>query len=301
MAEATNKITVVTVCDNHFSVMLATLIRSIEINHKQPETIEIYIVEDRISAANKEKIIQSAQHPQIITLYWLKMTEVVDQSLLPLDASSFPLNVYVRLFIPHFLPESCSKVIYLDVDMVVLNDISELWNTDMKGCIIAGVPDRAGTIGTSWAGIKNYAELGLPAETVYYNSGLLLFDLVQWRASTFTEQILECIEKNKQYAAFPDQYGLNVVFANRWHQLDSRWNTYAFSTETNPAIIHFIGQKPIYSSYDNNRSYQQVFLSYLALTAYAGFKTKNKYVRLLQKLSHLLQKKIKMLQHNNPS
>jgi lipopolysaccharide biosynthesis glycosyltransferase len=296
MAGEANKITVVTVCDDHFSVMLATLIKSIEINHKESEIIEIYIVEDKVSAKNKERIILSAQHSKT-TLCWLKMADIVNLSLLPLDTSSFPLNVYVRLFIPHFLPESCSKAIYLDVDMIVLSDLSELWNTDMKGCAIAGVPDRAGTIGTSWAGIKNFVELGLPAETVYYNSGLLLFDLQKWRNSTFTAQILECIEKNKQFANFPDQYGLNVVFANRWHKLDSRWNTYAFSTEERPFIIHFIGQKPIYTSYNNNLKYQEAFFSYLALTEYADFKPRNKYVRLLHKLSHLLQKKLKKLQN----
>jgi lipopolysaccharide biosynthesis glycosyltransferase len=296
MTEETNRITVVTVCDDHFSVMLATLIKSIEVNHKKPEIVEIYIVEDKISITNKKNIIQSAEHSKII-LYWLKMADVVNKRQLPLDTSSFPLNVYVRLFIPHFLPDSCSKVIYLDVDMIVLTDLSELWNTDMKGCVIAGVPDRAGTVGTSWAGIKNFAQLGLPTETVYYNSGLLLLDLVQWRSSDFTEQILECIETNKRFANFPDQYGLNVVFANRWHQLDSRWNTYAFSMEEKPFIIHFIGQKPIYTSYNNSLKYQQEFLSYLALTPYSGFKTRNKYVRLLHKLSHLLQKKIKSLKH----
>jgi lipopolysaccharide biosynthesis glycosyltransferase len=296
MTEETNRITVVTVCDDHFSVMLATLIKSIEVNHKKPEIVEIYIVEDKISITNKKNIIQSAEHSKII-LYWLKMADVVNKRQLPLDTSSFPLNVYVRLFIPHFLPDSCSKVIYLDVDMIVLTDLSELWNTDMKGCVIAGVPDRAGTVGTSWAGIKNFAQLGLPAKTVYYNSGLLLLDLVQWRSSDFTEQILECIETNKRFANFPDQYGLNVVFANRWHQLDSRWNTYAFSMEEKPFIIHFIGQKPIYTSYNNSLKYQQEFLNYLALTPYSGFKTRNKYVRLLHKLSHLLQKKIKSLKH----
>lgn len=300
MTAETNNITVVTVCDDHFSVMLAALIKSIETNHKQPEIVEIYIVEDKISANNKEKIIHTAQHSKTI-LHWLKMTDIVNLSLLPLDTSSFPLNVYVRLFIPHFLPDSCSKAIYLDVDMIVLRDLSDLWNTDMKGCAIAGVPDRAGTIGTSWAGIKNFAELGLPAETIYYNSGLLLFDLEKWRRSTFTAQILECIEKNKQFANFPDQYGLNVVFANRWHQLDSKWNTYAFSVEERPFIIHFIGQKPIYTSYNNNLQYQKAFFSYLALTEYSGFKSRNKYVRLLHKLSHLLQKKFKKLQNINPS
>ena len=66
---------------------------------------------------------------------------------------------------------------------------------------------------------------------------------------------------------FPINMGLNVIFANQWFELDHRWNTFATLNEKDPYIIHFIGRKPIYSSYENNESYATDFFSYLQLTA----------------------------------
>jgi lipopolysaccharide biosynthesis glycosyltransferase len=294
MTEKKARITVVTVCDNHFAVMLAALIKSIECNHLSEENIDLYIVEDGMSEANRKLIISTVEHPKIF-LHWLAMGQVVNKKKLPLDASTFPLNVYTRLFIPHFLPESCSKAIYLDVDMIVRKDLSELWHVDLKGFTIGGVLDRAERVSTSWAGIANYRELGIPPEAGYYNSGLLLIDLQKWRHLNLTEEVITTIIQNKQHANFPDQYGLNVVFANKWHTLDAKWNTYAFQETDDPYVIHFIGVKPIYSSYDNNPKYKREFFEYLSKTGFRNYKPKSGYVRFLKKLYNLAEKKIKTL------
>jgi lipopolysaccharide biosynthesis glycosyltransferase len=292
MKQERNTIVIVTVCDNHFAVMLAALLKSIEVNRWSPEAIDIYIVEDEMTDGNKDKIVSTVKNSSM-SVHWLRMADIIDKKKLPLDASTFPLNVYARLFIPHFLPVSCSRAIYLDVDMIVRTDISELWNVDLHGRVIAGVPDRAPTVSTAWAGVSNYKELGLPSSTIYYNSGLLVIDLVKWRNSNLTQEIIDCIISNKQFASFPDQYGLNVVFANKWHQLDSRWNTYASSENQDPFIIHFIGRKPIYISYDNNQEYKKEFFTYLALTSYRKFRPMKEYMRLSKKLYNVIEKKIK--------
>jgi lipopolysaccharide biosynthesis glycosyltransferase len=294
MREDKGTITLVTVCDNHFAVMLAALIKSIEVNHLSEETIDLYIVEDGMSGVNRKLINNTVQDTKI-SVQWLAMNEVVDKRRLPLDASTFPLNVYTRLFIPHFLPETCTRAIYLDVDMIVRKDLTALWQADLQGRIIAGVLDRAERVSTSWAGIANYQELGIPAETGYYNSGLLLLDLKQWRQLNLTTEIINCIIQNKQHASFPDQYGLNVVFANKWHTLDPKWNTYAFQETEDPFIIHFIGVKPIYSSYNNNVEYKREFFKYLTMTGFKNYKPKSGYVRFLKKLYNLAEKKVKTL------
>jgi lipopolysaccharide biosynthesis glycosyltransferase len=290
-------ITIVTVCDNHFAVMLAALLKSIELNHHTDDAIIIYIVEDQMTEANKAKIKSTVNAPGI-SLCWLKMSEVVDQTKLPLDASTFPLNVYTRLFIPHFLPRSCTRAIYLDVDMIVRAEISDLWNVDLNDKVIAGVPDRAPKVSTSWAGISNYKALGMDPETTYYNSGLLVIDLEKWRNSNLTQEIVDCIIQNKQYASFPDQYGLNVVLANKWQTLDSRWNTFSASTDPDPLIIHFIGRKPIYSSYNSNLEYKKEFFSYLALTSFRDFRPLKEYMRFFKKLYNVIEKKLKTIVNN---
>ena len=78
----------------------------------------------------------------------------------------------------------------------------------------------------------------------------------KWRELNSTERILKCVKENSKYTNFPDQYGLNVVFADEWLELDTKWNCYAVSEEPNPYLIHFIGVKPMYSSYSYNPDYK---------------------------------------------
>ena len=89
--------------------MLAVLIKSIEVNHVSGEQIDFYIVEDQIRPVNKSKIIASLQTP-LITLKWINLLDILPSHInLPADHSSFPLNIYARLFIPYFVPEHIKK------------------------------------------------------------------------------------------------------------------------------------------------------------------------------------------------
>lgn len=286
-----NAVTIVTVCDNHYAVMLAALLKSIEVNHVGNQPVDLYIVDDGLRAESKKKVSESV-NLQVFNLIWLGLEDVIpDKSKLPLDNSTFPLNVYIRLFIPHFIPPSVERVLYLDVDMIVETDIAALWKLDMQGKVIAGVVDRSGTVSSRWGGITNYKALGLAPETKYFNSGLLLMDPAKWREQDVTARILRCVNENSQYAGFPDQYGLNVVLANQWLEMDSRWNSFATSNEPDPYVIHFIGVKPIYTSYDLNQEYRTRFFHYLSLTQWKDFKPLSNNFRLLNKLYNKLVKK----------
>jgi lipopolysaccharide biosynthesis glycosyltransferase len=286
-----NTITIFTVCDNHFSVLLAALIKSIDINHRSDEDINFYIVGDKLTTANKANLQKCADSGKI-SFFWFEINDIIkDKSMLPLDGSSFPLIVYIRLFFPLFTPAEVEKVIYLDVDMIVRKDISMLWNIDLGDKIIGGVPDRSEVVSCSWGGITNYKELGIDSESKYFNSGLLLLSRSKWIEAKITEKIIDCISKNTRYANFPDQYGLNVVFANQWLELDSRWNSYSMLEKEDPFLIHFIGIKPIFTSYNYVVRYKDEFYSYLRLTPWANYKPIGNHVRIFKKIWNKLYKK----------
>jgi lipopolysaccharide biosynthesis glycosyltransferase len=286
-------ISIVVVCDNHYIILLATLIKSIEVNHHSFEKIDIYIVEDNVSNKNKIKLLSSIE-TELITLHWLEIKTCIPKHIrLPLDRSSYPLNIYVRLFIPYFLPPGISKVIYMDVDMIVQSDISNLWNIDLGDKIVAAVMDPSvKTVSNNWGGIKNYQELGLSACTKYFNSGLLIIKTQKLLKLNITEKIISCIVSNKQYAKYPDQYGLNVVLANQWLEIDSRWNHFASdnSREYEPFIIHFVGRKPIYKSYRNHNIYKNLFYRYLLSTKWQYFQPIGESCRYIKKIKNLVKK-----------
>jgi lipopolysaccharide biosynthesis glycosyltransferase len=284
-------ITLVVVCNNHFAVLLAALLKSLDLTHKTEENVNVYIVDDGLSSPTRTKLARCICSTKI-TLIWVKIGDAIPKgTLIPMDNSSFPISAYLRLFASHFVASNVEKIIYLDADMILLEDISTLWNVDLQGHVVAAVVDRTEKVSNPWGGIKNYKELGLDPEAKYFNSGLLVIDLAKWQEGDFTNKILTCINDNKQYASFPDQYGLNVVLVNNWLEIDPLWNCFPMSTAEHPYLIHFIGRKPIFKKYDYNLAYKKMFFEYLTQTEWRGFQPQMESSRLLRKFYNLMSKK----------
>ena len=198
----------------------------------------------------------------------------------------------MRLFIPYFIPEEIEYVLYLDVDMIVLDDVTKLFENDLKEKVIAAVLDpRIITFDNSWGGVLNYESLGLPGDTRYFNTGLLLMNTKKWRDQDVTRKIIDCIDNNKKYANYPDQYGLNVVLANQWFELDPAWNHFStISIDHNPSLIHFVERKPIYQSYNYSEAFKKLFYYYLGKTEWKNFKPIGESKRYIKKIRNIIDK-----------
>jgi lipopolysaccharide biosynthesis glycosyltransferase len=283
-------IIIVVACDNHYMPLLAALMKSIEVNHKTSEHIDFYILDDGIYPWNKSKLINSVSH-SVFTIIWVSKKKAIPKGMsIPYDNSSYPLIIHMRMFIPYFIPPEYEKVIYMDVDMIVTDDISRLWHTDMQGRTIAAVTDvRIREFGNSQA-VLNYKELGFDAGTRYFNTGILLINPRVWRDGDLTTIVFRCIEENREYANYPDQYGLNVVFANQWLEIDPKWSWSAADWNPEASLIHFIWRKPIYKTYRYEKRYQDLFFQYLKLTQWRDFQPIGESERLFKKgLNKLLK------------
>ncbi|MBB5436373.1 lipopolysaccharide biosynthesis glycosyltransferase [Pedobacter sp. AK017] len=286
---------IVCVCDNHYAILLAALIKSIEINHKSNEIIEYFIVEDGISRENKNRITNSI-HQNATVIHWLPMKSCLpEEAKIPIDKSSLPLNIYTRLFIPHFIPDTVNKVIFLDVDMIVLEDISKLWHTDLENNIVGAVQDQFIQLVSRWGGVSNYKELGIAEDNKYFNAGLMVIDIQKWKAADITDKVIQCIFKNSALAQFQDQYGLNAVLAKDWKELDALWNRFAYSEDKRPFLIHFTGRKPIYKTYEFSEDYKKIFFEYLNQTDWKNFKPISETKRYFKKVKNILDKFSQML------
>jgi lipopolysaccharide biosynthesis glycosyltransferase len=282
---------IVVASDNHYIILLAALIKSIEANIRPGQKINIYIIEDNVSAASKKKLQQSINQG-ITSLIWKSMNGVIPTGMkMPMDRSSYPLNIYMRLFIPYFIPQEVEKVLYLDVDMIVQKDITVLFENDLSNYVVGAVLDpRIITFDNSWGGILNYKELGFAGDTRYFNTGLILMNTRKWRDQNVTEKIIECIDHNKKHLNYPDQYGLNVVLANQWLELDPLWNHFCTIEHPNPFLIHFVQRKPIYKSYDNSPEFKKIFFSYLDQTKWKNLKPIGESKRYIKKVKNILNK-----------
>jgi len=284
-------IAIIAACDNHYVVLLAALLKSIEFHHKTPEPVEAFIVEDGITGRNQKKLVASLD-PARLKVNWIPMDKAIPENMkIPFDRSSYPKNIHTRIFIPHFIPERFSKIIYLDVDMILMCDISELWNIDLGEHMLAAVMDpRLKVFSNSWGGILNYKELGFDPDTKYFNTGILVINITKWREEGSAMKVIQCIADNEKYANYPDQYGLNIIMANRWLDLDVRWNWFADSPCSDPFNIHFIGRKPMYQTYNNLPEFREIFYKHLNQTKWAGFQPVGESKRYVKKIMNILKK-----------
>lgn len=288
--EKNTNISIVVASDNHYAVMLAAFIKSIEENHITDERLDFYILDDKISADIKNKINASI-NKAVTNLIWLKTSVIVPHDIsIPVDHTAMPFTTYYRLFAPGIVPEKVDRLIYLDVDMIVLEDISKLWNINIEDKLFAAVQDWQLTVSCSWGGIPNYEQLGIPADTEYFNAGLLVIDTKKWRRENVTRRVIEFMNTNMKFVNFADQYGLNGLLYSQWYRLDPRWNWFAQFDNDNPFIIHFLDIKPIFKNYRSKPEFKELFYKYLRLTAFHDYKPISNYNRVLKKVFTKLKK-----------
>lgn len=141
---------------------------------------------------------------------------IPDSLVLPLNPlSHYTLDTYSRLWVGEFFPADVTRVLYLDADMVVVGSLAPLWTEDLAGALIGAVD-----IPGSPRGVER---LGLQAEDGYFNAGMLVIDLAQWRATRAEQVVLDYIRENPERVLY-DQDALNACFYNRTKRLDYRWN-----------------------------------------------------------------------------
>ncbi|RYE24997.1 MAG: hypothetical protein EOP45_05255 [Sphingobacteriaceae bacterium] len=117
-------ISIVVASDNQYAVLTAALLKSIEINHKSGEHIDFTIIDDGISSINRNKL-KTSVNTNKITLNWVKSAELIPNNIkIPSDQSTLPYTTYLRLFAPYAVKKSCKKLIYMDVDMLMYDDVA---------------------------------------------------------------------------------------------------------------------------------------------------------------------------------
>jgi lipopolysaccharide biosynthesis glycosyltransferase len=155
----------------------------------------------------------------------------------------------LRLRLPSVL-DGVDRVIYLDCDLVVLNDITTLYDTDLldlplAACLdfwLTGAPPFAppGWDVGEWHKFLREV-VGLADWKTYFNAGVLVMDLNRFRNTGLIQPAEEFLERTNYKTPFVDQEALNHVIDGAFVRLDSRWNVLAALGHSNPWIIHYAG------------------------------------------------------------
>lgn len=122
--------------DNNFVSQVAASICSICENNSQ-EQIHFFLFSKGISDENKAKLKSFIEgYKQSVSIY--EIGDLDQYFDFEFDTSGWNPIVLARLLCEKILPDSIDRILYLDGDTIVLEDLSDLWKTDMKGSPIGG-------------------------------------------------------------------------------------------------------------------------------------------------------------------
>jgi|WetSurMetagenome_2_1015567.scaffolds.fasta_scaffold11041_1 lipopolysaccharide biosynthesis glycosyltransferase len=240
----TNKMCVVIACDESYLPHAATMLCSLLENNIV--SIKIFLLHDGI----KNKKLRLLE--QFINKYNAEFEafEFHDNVLSSLKINDhFTTLNYYRIFIPEILPADIGKVIYLDCDLIVRKPIDALWNIDLENHLLAAVENA---FNEEQRGNQN-RQLGLPPNSPYFNSGVMLIDVCKWRQESIHSRVINFITNYPGKISYVDQDGLNAVLCDQWLKLPLIWNLQSpifiepelrlrfAETISDPAIVHFTG------------------------------------------------------------
>lgn len=210
----------------------------------------------------------------------------VDESLF-LNApvmKQYPQEMYYRLLAGQLLPDNIDRVLYMDPDILVINSLQLLWETDIDTDLFAAA---AHTGKTELANNVNRLRLGTGQD--YYNSGVLLINLRRCRTEIHPEDIFNFVEEHARELLLPDQDILNALYSTRIRPLDDiLWNYDARNYNNyfvrslgeadmrwvmeHTSVLHFCGKDKPWKP-DYRRRFGVLYLHYMHL-AKIMFQTK---------------------------
>ena len=187
-------------------------------------------------------------------------------------------SIYLRIFIPSLFP-NYDKVLYLDADIVVIDDIAKLYFEDIGDNLLGAITDDV--INTNET-FTNYSASVLGLDNgKYFNSGILVMNLNGLRKDKIEEKFVHLLSNYNFDTIAPDQDYLNYLCRGKVKFIHKGWDKMPIEDKTfvdEPLhLVHYnMFQKPwLYE----NVLYEEHFWDYAQKTEFYGnlIKMRNEY------------------------
>lgn len=238
--------------DNKYTGPLKTMLGSMFFNNPG-ESFEIYMVADGISDETESELeTYCNRHNSCLHRVLIPENMFADAPVIRYYSKA----MYYRLLAADFLPATLDKILYLDPDILIINELRPLYDVDVSQHIFAAAM-HSGLTGIS--GYVNKLRLPDYETELYFNSGVLLINLEKMREEVHAEEIYHFVRKYKDFLMLPDQDVLNGLYNTRILPIDeSYWNydvrnfeKYRFGSQgvkdmdwvmEHTAVLHFCGK-----------------------------------------------------------
>ncbi len=273
------KINIFFAIDENYTPFLAVTLQSLVDNIKSDNEYCIRVLYAKMSEESKNKIKE--YESENVTIEFVDFSDIMKSFLDKLYTRDYySKTTYYRLFIPEVYKD-IDKALYIDSDVVILDDIANLYNTDLENNLVGATTDMA------VSGIPVFADyvekvVGVRSYKNYFNAGVLLMNLKELRNFKFQEKFLMSLNMIK-FSVAQDQDYLNRICKGRVKFFDKNWNRMPLESDTgdeeNVKLIHFnLAYKPWHFE---NIKYQEYFWKYANKTKYVDkiASIKNSYTK----------------------
>ena len=271
--------------NDKFVPQVAASITSICENNKNTKDVTFYLMSLKISKDNKKnlkKYIESYNRNVVI----IELSDLEKFFDFKFDTKGWNPIVLARLLLDKLLPNDVSKILYLDGDTIVRGSLEKLWNINMGKCAIGASIEP--TIDRKRIKILNMDEYP------YYNAGVLLVNLDNWRKNKIGDRIIDFYKCKDGNLFANDQDAINGSQKGKIYTLSPKYNYYNIfdqysykfmkklmgkidyidkniylDANKNPVIIHYLGEERPWRI-GNKHKYREDYVKYLNMSPWKG-------------------------------
>lgn len=194
-------------------VMLDSLFSSNE------EAIDVYLLYSDMKVDEIRRLCLFAESYPNKRIVPVRIEEKYTRGLFPAVLS---IEAYYRILGMELVPKSLDRILYLDVDMIIKKSLKDFYDIDLNHKALAACKDiYAYVYGVADSNLKRCE---MPASEVYFNSGVMLYNLEYLRENQCMKQILEFVYENHARLTYMDQDALNHILHGKIRFVD--WNRY---------------------------------------------------------------------------
>lgn len=252
-------INIVYTTDDNFIPQINAAVASVLENNRNND-IHIYLMSKGVTDAHKESLTDFVNsYDQSITI--IEIPDIAALTGREIDTGGWNDIVLSRLFLDKLLPTDVEKILYLDGDTIVRQDLSPLYNMDIRNSVLAAAIEPV---------VPKHRKkaIGLDGHAPYYNAGVLLMNLKLWKERDTGKRIMDFFAAHDYKLFANDQDAINGCLKNEIFPISFTYNfanTYCFYPYSaimrwlpegnrisklhykeivkDPVIVHYLGEE----------------------------------------------------------
>lgn len=205
--------------DGYAPLMLTSMLSAAD--HVNGRSIDFYIMDCGISEKRRQYIEQYFDDTDVRVVFERFDPEHFYPELtgkLKTDRGS--VSQYLRIFFQHAVDDSVHRILYLDCDTLVVDDLQALYDKDLSGNIAGAVKDAVSSVHKMRVGYT-------PGESMF-NSGMMLINVDLWRSRHIERRLADILFMTGGRIPYADQGALNIVLRGSVKFLHPRYNVMSY-------------------------------------------------------------------------